>query len=54
GFGPGWWGQYMTATGGFNEKAAEILRSTGKHRHPISIGRCPVKDAITHLRDFLR
>jgi hypothetical protein len=53
GFGPGWWGQYLKATGEFNEKAAEILRSTGKHRNPISIGRCPVKDVLTHLRKFL-
>jgi hypothetical protein len=54
GFGPGWWGQYMTAAGRFNEKAAEILRRTCKHRNPLSIGRCPVKDAITHLRDYLK
>jgi hypothetical protein len=53
GFGPGWWGQYLKATGEFNEKAAEILRSTGKHRNPISIGRCPLQDALTHLGNFL-
>ena len=53
GFGPGWWGQYLTSSGKFNEKAGKILRSTSKHQYPLSIGYCPVKDILTHLRDFI-
>ncbi|MEN6452622.1 MAG: hypothetical protein ABFD10_00070 [Prolixibacteraceae bacterium] len=50
GFGPGWWGQYLTAAGGFNEKTAAFLRTTGKHLHPLSIGRCPIEDILAHLK----
>ena len=52
GFGPGVWGQYMAADGGFSEREA-LLRTTGKHPHPLSINQCGVDQALSHLEKFL-
>jgi len=53
GFGPGRWGQYMTRTGGFNWKAAEHLRKTGRHRNRKSSGTCRIEEAIGRLNAFI-
>lgn len=53
GFGPGRWGQYMTACGGFNHKNGDYLRKNGEHRYTKSRGRCSIEDLINHLRKFL-
>lgn len=53
GFGPGAWGQYMTADGGFNERNADILRKTMKHPFALTEGRCPVDEVRSHLRSLL-
>jgi hypothetical protein len=50
GFGPGAWGQYMTSAGGFHEGKADILRRTGRHPFPLTEGRSPLHELITHLR----
>lgn len=49
GFGPGVWGQYMTVNGGFNDRKAAILRSTGLHPHPLSESYCSVDELVHHL-----
>lgn len=49
GSGPGVWGQYMTVDGGFNDRKADILRSTGVHPHPLSESYCNVDELIHHL-----
>lgn len=53
GFGPGWWGQYLTARGNFNFKAAQVLRESGKHRNPFSTGFCNIDEELSHLKSFL-
>jgi hypothetical protein len=53
GFGPGAWGQYMTADGGFNERNADILRNRMKHPFALTEGRCPVEEVRLHLRNLL-
>lgn len=53
GQGPGRWGQYMRHTGVFNRRAAEILRSTGRHRNPQSTATCPIDEAAEHLERLL-
>lgn len=52
GFGPGRWGQYVSAQGAFNFKGGNYLRENGEHRYAKSRGRCPIEDLINHLRKF--
>ena len=53
GFGPGAWGQYMTADGGFNEKNADMLRKRIKHPFALTEVLCPVEEVTSHLRNLL-
>ena len=53
GFGPGAWGQYMTADGGFNENHANMLRKTIKHPFALTEVRCPIEEVTSHLRNLL-
>ena len=53
GFGPGAWGQYMTADGAFNARRAHKLREAGLHPYPLSEAHCQVGDAVRHLKCLL-
>ena len=53
GFGPGVWGQYMTADGGFNTSRGDRLRKASLHPYPLSEAHCQVEDAICHLKSLL-
>lgn len=50
GFGPGAWGQYMTAAGGFNEVNAGILRKAMRHPFALTEASCPLEELRMHLK----
>jgi hypothetical protein len=45
----GWWGQYMTHRGDFNERNAALFRQ--RHRHPYMCGysECRIDEVLEHL-----
>lgn len=53
GFGPGAWGQYMTADGGYNASRAAHLLEQGKHPYVMTKARCEVSDVIEHLKHLI-
>jgi hypothetical protein len=53
GFGPGAWGQYMTSDGGYNEKKAAVLKSTGKHPFALTEARCVPEELTAHLKKII-
>ncbi len=53
GFGPGVWGQYMTADGGVNASRATHLLEKGKHPYVLTEARCDVNDVIEHLKNLI-
>ena len=52
GFGPGVWGQYMTADGSFATANAEHLIKNGTHRYPLTERCCPAVELVEHLRQL--
>ena len=47
--GYGWWGQFMSRDGAFNERNAKILRSTGKFPFIPRKGECALDELLEHL-----
>lgn len=48
-YGYNWWGQFVSRTGGFNFRNAELMRKNGAFPFPAITGRC----ALESLRDHL-
>jgi hypothetical protein len=46
----GWWGQFTDRRGGFNERAAAILRETGQFPNPQFNCHCPLGEWREHLQ----
>lgn len=53
GFGPGAWGQYMTADGGFHFAKARSLLKTGHHPFFLTEAQCDADQTVAHLKELI-
>ena len=49
----GWWGQYMTSSGGYHEHNGDSFRANRQHPYIAGSAGCGLDEAMAHLRTLL-